>query len=242
MSTDPATMSEFGSQMAELARMLDEAGSLERALDAVTLAAVDLVDGAEFAGVTLRTADERLESVAATSPDTTTSDALQSELAEGPCVDATREELLLVTGDVERDERWPRWGPAVADLVSSVLSVQLVSTRGTHGALNVYSSRRDAFVPESIYAATALSIHAGAAMRAVVMEEDMRAGLASRLIIGQAHGILMHKFGLDQDAAHAVLRRYSQVTNTKVIALAHQLVADRGATFTRDVAKDSAAG
>lgn len=112
--------------------------------------------------------------------------------------------------------------------------MQLVSAKGVHGALNLYSSQQEAFSSESVYAATALSVHAGVALRTVLLEEDLQRAAASRLVIGQAQGILMHKFDLDPDAAFQVLRRYSQVHNTKVIELAQRLVTTKAATFPEE--------
>lgn len=219
------------SQLAELAQTLDATSSLKHALDTVTFAAVDLVPGVEFAGVTLRRPGKKLESIATTAPQAEEADQLQYDLNQGPCVDTARQDVLVSAHNVAADDRWPQWGPAVTETIGSVLSVQLVSARGVHGALNLYSSHVQAFTPESIYAAAALSIHAGVAMRTVLLEEDLRQATASRLVIGQAQGILMHKFNLDADAAFAILKRYSQQYNTKIIDLARQLIGDKASTF-----------
>ena len=44
-------------------------------------------------------------------------DALQYELDEGPCLDSVRWHETVVSQDLSREERWPRWTPrAVTDL------------------------------------------------------------------------------------------------------------------------------
>ncbi|WP_375424397.1 ANTAR domain-containing protein [uncultured Friedmanniella sp.] len=50
------------------------------------------------------------------------------------------------------------------------------------------------------------------------------AALRSRMVIGQAVGILMQRDGLDSDAAFAWLVDTSQRTNTKLREVARQLV------------------
>lgn len=231
MSAAELSPTSMEGRMVELARTLDATADLNLALDAVTFAALDLVPGTEFAGVTLRRPGKKLWSVATTAPQAEEADRLQYELDEGPCTDAAREELLVTTADAAADARWPRWGAAVATMIGSVMSVQLVSARGVHGALNLYSSTSHAFGPGSVYAAAALSVHAGVALRTVLLEEDLKKATASKLVIGQAQGILMHKFDLDADTAFGVLSRYSQQHNTKIIDLAQRLVADRGGSF-----------
>jgi AmiR/NasT family two-component response regulator len=47
----------------------------------------------------------------------------------------------------------------------------------------------------------------------------------SRKLIGQAQGILMERYDLDQDRAFEVLRRYSRDSNVKLREVA-QLVVD----------------
>jgi len=49
----------------------------------------------------------------------------------------------------------------------------------------------------------------------------------ARKLIGQAQGILMERFDLDDERAFEVLRRYSQNTNTKLNEVARALVHTR---------------
>ena len=215
-------------RMAELALRLDESQDLEMLLAGVTTSALELVPGCDFAGVTLLRPGGRLESAATTCSLTDRADAWQYDLNEGPCVDAARDAFLVVTDDVEHDDRWPAWGPAVSEFVGSVLSVQVMSSQGTHGALNLYASGRGAFTKESIKSASILSIHAGIAMRTALLEKDLAASVSSRALIGQAQGLLMHKFDMDAEASFAVLRRLSQHHNTRLVELAQEIVDTRG--------------
>lgn len=214
-------------QMAELARMLDDALDLESALEAVTVAAVELVDGAGCAAITLHGPHHDLESVATTSPVAAAVNLLAHQLQEGPCIDAATDECLVTSTDVQGDVRWPGWSAAVADMVGSVVAVQLVGARGVHGALTIYSSARDSFTAESICTATALSIHAAIATRALLLQTDMTHAAAGHTLVDQARGILMEKLGLDADTAHDLVLRRSSEANVKVVEVARRLVADR---------------
>ena len=55
--------------------------------------------------------------------------------------------------------------------------------------------------------------------------EDLKTILARRAVIDQAKGILMERYGIDGDAAFAVLTRISQHTNRKLRDIAGELVA-----------------
>lgn len=223
-------------RLAQLASVFDELGTLEETLRAVTEAAVELVPGCEAASITLRRGNDRMGSVAPTAAFASEADHRQYTLDEGPCLDAARENPLVVSADVATDGRWPRWGPAVRDEhgVAGMLSIQLFSARAVHGALNLYSREPDAFDADAVALASVLSVHAGIAMRTSLLEQDLAAAVESRRLIGQAQGILMERFGLDPEAAFAVLRRLSQSSNVRVIEIAQRLVRERETTPVPD--------
>jgi len=56
----------------------------------------------------------------------------------------------------------------------------------------------------------------------------LRVAVASRTVIGQAQGVLMERYGLGPDEAFAVLRRYSQDRNIKLVDIAREIVERRG--------------
>jgi ANTAR domain len=53
---------------------------------------------------------------------------------------------------------------------------------------------------------------------------NLRVAIDSRAVIEQAKGALMLRYGLDQDAAFAVLKRWSQHSNIKLHTIAETLV------------------
>ena len=54
--------------------------------------------------------------------------------------------------------------------------------------------------------------------------DDLRGILARRAVIEQAKGALILRYGLDDDAAFALLRRWSQTSNVKVHTVADKLI------------------
>ena len=55
----------------------------------------------------------------------------------------------------------------------------------------------------------------------------MAAAVDARKLIGQAMGILMERFDVDDNRAFAILKRYSQDTNTKLRDVSEQLINTR---------------
>jgi AmiR/NasT family two-component response regulator len=67
----------------------------------------------------------------------------------------------------------------------------------------------------------------GASTRADTIE-GLQYALHSRHAIGMAQGILMSRYGISQEAAFEVLKRYSSHANTKLREVAHEVVEQRG--------------
>lgn len=183
--------------------------------------------GTRHAGVTLRQAGGRLRSVGTTNAIVEEADRLQYEFGEGPCVQAAldSDSHVLLSADVSCDERWPRWGPATAELgLRSVLSTELAGQQRAFGALNIYGDQVRQFTDRELATAHLFSAHATLALAAAASVQTLSEALDTRTRIGQAQGILMTRFGLDEAQAFAVLRRYSQTTNRKLREVADILV------------------
>lgn len=108
----------------------------------------------------------------------------------------------------------------------AALAVPLVARGAVLGALVAYS-RRDGFADGALDAFRVFGAHAAAGLDQVREREGLAQALASRLVIGQAEGILMERYGLDEDRAFAVLKRYSQDANVKLREIAERVVASR---------------
>ncbi|GAA1724043.1 GAF and ANTAR domain-containing protein [Aeromicrobium alkaliterrae] len=180
------------------------------------------------AGILLVHSRSRLETMLATNDAVERSHDLQRKLDEGPCLDAIEGDPVYVSGDVEADGRWPRWGAEVAPLgLRSVISVRLASQNRRYGSLNLYSHRTHAWEDGDVDVARVFARHASVAVATSHQEDGLKVAADTRNLIGQAQGILMERFDIDADRAFAVLSRVSQQRNIKLRSLAEDLVANR---------------
>ena len=195
------------------------------------------VVGADVVSVTWRR-DGEFTTPVETDPIASKADAVQYEHGEGPCVEATVQGGVgfAASSDLRNDPRWPKFGPAAADLgLHAVLATGMFPRdAGTRmGALNYYSRTPGGLDHADRDVALLFATHAAVALRgAQVMEAaELRAAqlgeaVRSRDVIGQAKGILMERRGLTADEAFDTLRRTSQDLNVKLRDLA-QTLADR---------------
>jgi GAF domain-containing protein len=212
------------SMFAEIALMLEELPSQEQTMEQVALLAQQTL-ACDYASITLRQGRGRLETVASTHPDVEKADALQYEFEEGPCFDAVQEDGNFLAEDIERDQRWPTWGPKAAQLgLRSLLGLRLQTHRETFGALNLYHRQPRAYDEDDIALAAIFASHASVALAASRNDANLKRAIDTRHVIGQAQGILMERFGLDDVRAFAVLRRLSQDGNIKLRQVAQQIV------------------
>jgi hypothetical protein len=197
--------------------------------------AVEVVDyvrdqlDADHCGITLIRPGGRLETIAATGDLVDQVDSLQYELDEGPCRDATWRGQTLVVSTLATDDRWPLWAPKAAALgITSVLSVELASVEDRRlGSINTYWMQRRMITADDIAFANILARHAALALSRSLNEAGLNLALDSRKRIGQAQGILMERYGLGEDRAFEVLRRYSQDHNIKLRQVAEYLISAR---------------
>jgi GAF domain-containing protein len=182
------------------------------------------------AGILLVHSRRRVETAAATSDRAERAHILQTELDEGPCLDAIEaEESFYLIGDTATDERWPRWGRIVADLgVRSVISLRLETHERRYGSLNLYGSQPQMFGADDVAVASIFGRHASIALATSQETDGLQRAMDARKVIGIAMGILMERYSIDSDRAFTVLQRYSQTHNIKLREVAQQ-VAERRA-------------
>ncbi len=182
--------------------------------------------GVDHAGVSVTHRGGRVETVAGTDQLVWQLDELQYELNEGPCLDAIRKDPVVQVNCARHDQRWPAFIPRALSLgLRSQLAVRLYDDNDTLGALNLYSTTAEELDPEVPPLAELLATQAALAMGHTRKEQDLSAALTSRKTIGQAIGIVMERYALDEDRAFAFLTRVSQTTNTKLREVAADIVA-----------------
>jgi transcriptional regulator with GAF, ATPase, and Fis domain len=221
--------------LADLSQLMMAGGpnALEDLLRHVAAFAVRAIPGADGAGLTLLEND-RPDTIVASAEFVQVVDAIQYGLGQGPCITAAADGRTVMSGSLQDEVRWPRFGPRVAQLgVHSVLSLPLMGPGGALGAMNVYGHAPDSFDQRSIdlgelYAVpAAISVHnAQVLAQARRVADRLQRALTSRSAIDQAVGILISRSGCDADEAFAKLVAASQADNRKVTAVAQQLIDD----------------
>ncbi|SIR47993.1 GAF domain-containing protein [Microbispora rosea] len=223
--TGHAADDELAVRLSDLARTLQGEDTAQETLDAIVAAAVDTVPGAQHAGLTVVIRRREVETQAATGDIVGEVDRAQYETGEGPCLDATYRHRTVRLSDMTQEKRWPEFTRRAVDLgVKSMLSFQLYVQKDNLGALNLYSSEKNAFDDESEHVGLLFAAHAAVAMSGARQQEQLRNALAVRDLIGQAKGVLMERHKLTADQAFALLVRASQETNTKLADIAEYLV------------------
>lgn len=206
------------------------------AASAMTATVVELVPGAEFAGLTRARPGSSLMTLGATDPLVDEVDRVQYELGSGPCVDVLLSDRPVVATDLRRSPDWPEFGRRAAALgVFSMLSYRLhleddQDVDGLHvlGGMNMYARRPDAFdldrvlpVVPVLASFCALAIWGGSMAEHA---QKMEAALASSRDIGAAQGILMERYKITREEAFGLLSTVSQRTNRKLRDVALQMV------------------
>ncbi|MBP2326979.1 transcriptional regulator with GAF, ATPase, and Fis domain [Kibdelosporangium banguiense] len=227
--SEDETRGTLAATLGEIARTLQAEPDVEATLAAIVKAAVDHIDGAERAGISLVEHGGRIRTVAPTDEVVTGIDDLQYRIRQGPCVDAITEHATYRTGDLaEESRRWPDLAPAAAEMgVRSMLSYRLFVTDTTLGALNLYATQRNAFSDQTEQDGRMFATHAAIALVGAQKQAHLHAALENRDIIGMAKGILMERHRVDPAQAFRILVEASQHANMKLHQVATLLVTDR---------------
>lgn len=221
---------ELAQRMAELARSVASPRKVEDVLSDVTTEAQRLIPGTDTAGVLLIGKSGTWDSVAVTTDLPHRLDELQMKYREGPCYQAAVDDDLIVrTDDFRTERRWPLYSAAVVELgVLSGLSFKLYTSTQTAGALNLFATKPNAFDGDAETVGAVLAAHAAAAIMASRESEQLESALSTRDRIGQAKGIIMERYDVDDVAAFEMLRKLSQDSNVKLVEIALKVIETRG--------------
>jgi GAF domain-containing protein len=215
--------------MAELARAVAVPRTAEEIFSEVTGAAVELIAGVDTAGILLITKGGKFESHAGTTELPHELDELQHTLQEGPCMEAALGDIIVSTEDFREETRWPAYSSAVVKLgVLSGLSFRLYTHERAAGALNLFGFAPTQWNTDQQTTGTVLAAHAAAAIMSNRQDAQLQSALLSRDRIGQAKGIIMERYGVDDVAAFEMLRRLSQESNTPLVDIAQRVIDTRG--------------
>ena len=222
--------------------------TLQATLTEICLCLTEAVPTAESAGVVIFAPESQLgprptldqAEVTGAAPAGTVALEIERHFDEGPVLTACRSQSIVTSGDLSRDQRWRRFGPAVADLqLHSAVAVPLPAFRGgTAGALSVYSHQRDAFDAGAIHLIAVLADVASNAVHGAEMVERTRRALdemsetwdRSR-IVNQAVGVLI-RWNCTEEQARLRLSRMASRGNEDV-ATSAQAIVDEARTEAR---------
>ena len=209
--------------LGELARAMRGETEIAPLWQRIAQAAVREVSGAEHAGLSLVTRTG-VVTEAATDDVVIRLDRHQYELDEGPALSSLRDQITVRSDDLRDEIRWPRFASAAMEAgICSILSVRLFVADDSLGVLNLYATKPNVFGDHDENAALLLAAHAAIALKGVTLETNLRTAVESRDVIGQAKGILMERFKIDQAKAFAMLVAASQSTNRKLRDVAELL-------------------
>ncbi len=225
-------------EIAEIAEALDAAPTPTRTAEDIIGYLRQQLD-ADHGGITLIGSRGLLETIAATDPLVEQADKWQYELQEGPSPDNSWHQQTLIVSDLTADNRWPRWAEKVTTLGAfSVLATEISTAEDRRiGTINLYWSEPRTFTSDEIAFVNIFARHAALAVSRSLNDEGLHMAMDGRKRIGQAQGILMERFDLDEDRAFEVLRRYSQDHNVKLRQVADDLVATRKLPTSRGINK-----
>ena len=127
---------------------------------------------------------------------------------------------------IKDDQRWPNYIPGALALgLRAQLGVRLhLSGSGTIGGLNLYSTTSEDVSDEHVSLAAFFATHAALALGKARHVESLNEAVSTRQEVGKAIGILMERYDINDQAAHAFLWRASMNSNTKVRTIAATLV------------------
>lgn len=214
-----------------LSRLSTNAMGLEQLLTRVAAYAVRAIPGADGAGLTLLEED-RPATVVVTADFVREVDDIQHGIGQGPCIAAAREGQTVLSGSLGGDQRWPRFGGAVARLgVHSVLSLPLITADVVVGALNVYAREKHAFDDRAAEIGELYAIPAAVAVEnAQVLAQTQRLAarlqkaLETRAVIERAVGIILSRIGGTEAEALNRLRSLSQQQHDKLSEVAQRII------------------
>ncbi|MCU1659648.1 MAG: response regulator [Pseudonocardiales bacterium] len=215
-------------ELAEVGR-LAESDDVSATLDRYVTRVVRTVPGCDHACISVAS-DHGTETIAGAWP------GLPAVPERGPALTPVDEVLRhrepRRLDDVETERRWPAFAVAMrAAGFRSCLSLPLAVTSEPAAAFTLLSDRPNGFGEASFDIVLLFTLHAGAVFDnaslyhdSVKLVEQLRTSLRTRTTIGQAQGLLMHRYGYDTEGAFTALREASQHHNTKLREVAAHLV------------------
>jgi transcriptional regulator with GAF, ATPase, and Fis domain len=244
-------LSEIEQVCVKLTDLISTDDGLQNALDRIAALACELIDSCEMAGISWAGSDG-IKTAAHTHDLVLEIDKIQHELREGPCVDSLGKiqsgagSSCQLLGDVRSDRTWPRFSSRASDRgLGSLLAFSLGASESTLSALNLYSTKPDAFDEHDLEIGSLFAAQGAAVLSAIKSQRDgqdesrqLREALATRDTIATAKGILMEREKISDAEAFDLLRTASQHLNMKLREVARQVVGADGSPSGESPSRD----
>ncbi|MGA8370547.1 MAG: GAF and ANTAR domain-containing protein [Acidimicrobiales bacterium] len=216
---------ELATTFGEIARTLVAEQDAQATLSRIVKLAVETIDPCQHCGVSI-VEGRRIVSPASSDEIPGIVDQLQSESGEGPCIDAIKDHEVFQTGRLSEEGRWPNFAhrASTESGIESILSIRLFVEGDTMGSLNLYSEQPDAFDDHDVAFGAVFAAHAAVAWSTSRTIDNLRKGLQTRELIGEAVGILMARQDVSEAEAFDILTRASQRLNVKLRLIAEDVV------------------
>ena len=193
---------------------------------------VDLL-GVSAAGVMLASPAGGLGLVASSSEEMRMLELFELQTQEGPCLDAFRTGEPVGEQDLQAGAgSWPSFSEAALQVgFRSALALPIRLREITLGALNLLRTTSEPMMEADLIiarafadlAALSISQHR-ASTEAQILNEQLSAALASRVIIEQAKGVISERADVDLNEAFSRLRGYARSANLRLTAVAQSAV------------------
>ena len=229
-------------KLSRVTRLLKTQRTLPAQLEAVVEIVKRTVPGCDSAGIVLLI-DGEPTSIAVTDRFTIEIDLVQYDTGEGPCLAAMNDGDVVRIDILERDSTFTRFAPGALDRgLQSVLSTPLAANGRTVGALNMYSTRTNAFDDRTSEAVRPIAEYAGQAIAASPLYAyslDMVDGLVedmeTRALIEQATGVLMANQEETSGDALGQLRELAMRSGESMRTVAGWVLEERPTSASPDV-------
>jgi hypothetical protein len=205
-------------------------------LTELTERCAELLDVAA-AGFLLADPLAQLRLLAATTEEARELELFQLQADEGPCVDCyTTGEAVSIADLNTAAERWPRFVPAALDGgFASVHAVPMRAAGIVLGALGLFGSESgelneaDRLVAQTLAHIACVAILQEHAPTPSTVMPQLRAALASRVIVEQAKGYLREALDVSVEEAFRLLRSYARANGEHLTDVSRRLMTDRHA-------------
>lgn len=205
-------------------------------LTELTERCAELLD-VDAAGFLLADPLDQLRLLAATTERARELELFQLQADEGPCVDCYSTGQPVSVADLnDAVERWPRFVPAAVDAgFASVHAVPMRAAGIVLGALGLFGSDSDELndadrlVAQTLAHIACVAILQERAPTPSTVIPQLRAALASRVIVEQAKGYLRETLDVSVDKAFRLLRSYARANGEHLTEVARRLMTDRHA-------------